>query len=291
MNKQLLTLFLFLTTSVAFAQVDKNSDLYKIILSKDSLLFDVGFNTCNIQQFENLLSDSLRFYHDKDGISNKAKFLTDLKNGICNSQVNRQVKRFLVKESTQIFPLYKNDMIYGAVQNGEHIFSEKRESQAGIAKFTNVWLLENGQWKLTTSFSFDHQAYENKKVENPISDDEIQEIKQPLETYPVNSQDGNSFINPEKNPEFKGGKEGYQAYIKENIKLPEEVVSGKIKGRVVLTFVVEQSGSVTDVKVLRSLSKACDEEAIRLIKNCPNFIPGEINGKPARFAYSLAVAF
>lgn len=172
MKKQLLTLFITLATFSVFAQVDKNSELYKVILSKDSLLFDVGFNHCDIKQFEILLSDNLKFYHDKDGISDKSKFITDLKKGICNNVENRQVKRFLVEESTEIFPLHKNGILYGAVQNGAHQFSEKRESVAGIAKFTNVWQLENGDWKLTTSFSFDHQAYENKKSENSFFDND-----------------------------------------------------------------------------------------------------------------------
>lgn len=174
MKKLFTILSILLTTFSAFAQVDKNSDLYKTILSKDSLLFDVGFNHCDIKQFENLLSESLKFYHDKDGISDKTKFLTDLKNGICNSQTNRQVQRFLVKESTEIFPLYKNAVLYGAVQHGEHKFSEKRESQGGIAKFTNFWQLENGEWKLTSSFSFDHQADENKKTEKSFFDNQTE---------------------------------------------------------------------------------------------------------------------
>lgn len=184
MKKLFTILSILLTTFSAFAQVDKNSDLYKTILSKDSLLFDVGFNTCDIKQFENLLSDNLKFYHDKDGISDKTKFLTDLKNGICNNQSNRQVQRFLVKESTEIFPLYKNGVLYGAVQNGEHKFSEKRESQGGIAKFTNVWQLENSEWKLNTSFSFDHQADENKKTEKSIFDNDT-EIKKLLKESKV----------------------------------------------------------------------------------------------------------
>lgn len=165
MKKQFVALCLLLTAYAATAQVDQHSELYKTILAKDSLLFDIGFNTCNIKQFENLLSDSLKFYHDKDGISNKAKFLTDLKNGICNAQANRRVKRTLVKERTEIFSLYKNGVLYAAIQNGEHLFSEKRESQAGIARFTNIWQLENGEWKLATSFSFNHQAYEEKKTQ------------------------------------------------------------------------------------------------------------------------------
>jgi CubicO group peptidase (beta-lactamase class C family) len=174
MKKTILIVSIFLTTFWAFAQVDKNSELYKTILSKDSLLFDVGFNHCDIKQFENILSENLKFYHDKDGISDKTKFLFDLKNGLCKNPEIRQVNRFLVKESTEIFPLYKNGILYGAVQNGEHMFSEKRESQAGIAKFTNVWQLENGEWKLATSFSFDHKPYENKKTEAPIFDKDVE---------------------------------------------------------------------------------------------------------------------
>lgn len=170
-------IILFLIISIIFsansiAQIEKNSELYNTILSKDSLLFNVGFNTCDIKQFEILLSENLKFYHDKDGISDKTKFLYDLKNGLCKNPETRQVNRFLVKESTEIFPLYKNGILYGAVHNGEHLFSEKRENQAGIAKFTNVWQLENGEWKLATSFSFDHQAYENKKTEEPIFDND-----------------------------------------------------------------------------------------------------------------------
>ncbi|WP_298120931.1 class A beta-lactamase-related serine hydrolase [Flavobacterium sp.] len=174
MKKIVLIISLNLTSFLINAQVDASSDLSKTILEKDSLLFNVGFNTCDISQFEKLLSNNLKFYHDKDGISDKAKFLTDLKNGICNQEVNRKVKRFLIKENTEIFPLYKNGILYGAVQNGAHQFSEKRETQAGIAKFTNVWQLENGEWKLTTSFSFDHKPYENNNLEKNIFDNETE---------------------------------------------------------------------------------------------------------------------
>jgi hypothetical protein len=90
-------IFLSFIIAVTFSansttQVDKNSELYKI-LSKDSLLFNVGFNRCDIKQFEILLSDSLKFYHDKDGISDKEKFLFDLKTDFVKPET-RQVKRF-----------------------------------------------------------------------------------------------------------------------------------------------------------------------------------------------------
>ncbi|PJB13403.1 MAG: serine hydrolase [Flavobacteriales bacterium CG_4_9_14_3_um_filter_40_17] len=172
-------IILFLIISIIFsansiAQIEKKSELYKTILSKDSLLFNVGFNHCDIGQFENLLSENLKFYHDKDGVSDKTKFLYDLKNGLCKSPETRQVKRFLVKESTEIFPLYRNGILYGAIHNGEHLFYESKESQPGIAKFSNLWMLENDQWKLATSLSFGHQAYEIQKTENSIFENDTE---------------------------------------------------------------------------------------------------------------------
>jgi len=167
MKPYLLTLYTLLMSLTAFSQVDNNADLYKTIMSRDSLLFEVGFNTCDIRQFENLLSDSLKFYHDKDGISDKAKFLSDLKNGLCKDPGKRQVKRILVKEVTAIYPLHKNGVLYGAVQNGTHMFYEGGANQPGIAKFTNIWQLEKGEWKLLTSISFDHQAYEQPETAKP----------------------------------------------------------------------------------------------------------------------------
>ncbi|RDV15429.1 DUF4440 domain-containing protein [Pontibacter diazotrophicus] len=153
---------LCLTSTFLFGQVQEKSEVYKTIISKDSLLFNVGFNTCDISQFENLLSNNLEFLHDKDGISDKKEFLSNLKNGLCGSPDKYQSRRELIKSSTEIYPLYKNDTIYGAIQNGTHRFYEtiggKKESFASSAKFSNVWLLESGQWKLSKSLSFDHQA-------------------------------------------------------------------------------------------------------------------------------------
>lgn len=146
----------------ASAQVDVHSDLYKTILSQDSLLFQVGFNTCDIHQFEVLLSEKFEFFHDKGGISDKDKFLSDLKNGLCQSPGTYQSRRELIPGSTQVFPLYENGKLYGAIQTGEHRFYEniqgKPERFASTARFTHVWILENGTWKLSKGLSYDHQT-------------------------------------------------------------------------------------------------------------------------------------
>jgi hypothetical protein len=143
-----------------FGQVAKNSDLYHTIIQKDSLLFNVGFNTCDMRPFENLLSKNFEFYHDKDGIADKNKFLQDLKNGLCKSPDDYHARRELDTTSSRIYALYKNGKIYGAIQEGNHLFYEKSKGNpehfGGSAKFTHVWILEGSTWKLAKSFSFEH---------------------------------------------------------------------------------------------------------------------------------------
>ncbi|WP_319800542.1 hypothetical protein [Flavobacterium sp. N502536] len=74
----LIAMFLF-QFQTGFSQEKKGSELYQTIMSRDSLLFNVGFNTCDISQFENLYTDDFEFYHDRDGPSDKATFLVNLK--------------------------------------------------------------------------------------------------------------------------------------------------------------------------------------------------------------------
>ncbi|MNJ85485.1 hypothetical protein D3C87_29600 [compost metagenome] len=158
--KYILGFYLILTSFFASAQVDTNSDLYKTILSQDSLLFQVGFNTCNIARFDALLSEKFEFFHDIGGISDKTKFLSDLKTGLCKSPGTYQSRRELISGSTKVFPLYENGKLYGAIQYGEHRFYESmngKERFASTAKFTHVWILENGTWKLNKGLSYDHR--------------------------------------------------------------------------------------------------------------------------------------
>lgn len=161
MTKYLFILYLITISCFSFAQVEPNSVLHKTILEKDSLLFNIGFNTCDISQFEKLLSEGFEFFHDKSGISDRKKFLTDLKNGLCKSSEAYQSRRELIPEKTLVFPLYNQGELYGAIQYGEHRFYEKMEGKpeqyASTAKFTHVWIIEDGKWKLKSGLSYDHQ--------------------------------------------------------------------------------------------------------------------------------------
>ncbi len=163
LTHKLLIAFLTLSFStVAIAQVDKKSELFKILKNNDSLIFKVGFNTCDMSQFENLIFDDLEFYHDKSGVINsKLDFIKVMKNGICNAKNNSKLRRELKKNSLEVFPLYNNNKLYGAIQQGEHLFYEtvnNKETLNGNAKFSHLWLLENNKWKLKRVLSYNHIA-------------------------------------------------------------------------------------------------------------------------------------
>lgn len=168
--------FLMLFMSVMQAQIEKTDPLYKTIMSKDSLFFSIGYNTCNIKQMENLLSGSFEFYHDKGGFEDRKNFIIDFKNGLCKSPETYQLKRVLVDKSTEVYPMYKDGKIYAAIQNGDHLFYEKMGSQAeklvGEAKFTHLWILENDEWKLKNSLSFNHHPKQTTDSETMFDNDQ-----------------------------------------------------------------------------------------------------------------------
>ncbi len=162
-TKKTVQLLLIVFISInAFSQVNKNSKTFIEIKNVDSLLFEEGFNKCRLDIVENLISNNLEFYHDVGGIQNKEQFLKALKDNICPTNNNQKPIRKLVSETMEVFELKNNGILYGAIQNASHEFYIQQPNKelyvTGIAKFSHLWLLENNQWKLKTSFSFDHKA-------------------------------------------------------------------------------------------------------------------------------------
>lgn len=146
------------------AQLHKSSALYKTIMSKDSLLFNVGFNTCDIKPLEIIISDDFEFFHDKSGITtSKTDFISGIKNGLCKSG-QYQSRRKLDINTVEMYPLYNGNDLYGIIQKGIHEFYEKQndheETYASTAKFTHVWIKEKNEWKLRRVLSYNHLSNE-----------------------------------------------------------------------------------------------------------------------------------
>ena len=110
--------------------------------------------------------------------------------------------------------------------------------------------------------------------------------KEPLIVSPL-SQD---FMTEPTMPKYPGGIEKMFEFIADNLRWPGDDDSC-IQGRVVVSFIVEKDGSLTDVKVIKSLDPAFDKEAIRVVKSMPKWEPGMWRGKPARVHYCIPIKF
>ncbi|MEY8848408.1 nuclear transport factor 2 family protein [Psychroserpens sp. XS_ASV72] len=143
------------------AQSALDSEVYKTLKSKDSLLFECAFNKCETQYLEELVSEDFEFYHDIAGLeASKSGFIATMKKGICNAHNKTKSRRELVDGSLEVYPLKRNGEVYGALQNGIHRFYETingKEVAGSIAKFSHLWIIENGKWYLKRVISYDHQ--------------------------------------------------------------------------------------------------------------------------------------
>lgn len=153
---------LFLFPFLVSAQVQKNEELFLKLKELDSLLFETGFNNCQLESMQRVISDDLEFFHDQSGLSTtKAEFIGAIQQNICSSS-DRKPVRILKEETLEVFPLYNGEVLYGAIQKGAHDFfiqePQKKLYQTSTAKFTHVWLLKNGEWILEKVLSYDHQS-------------------------------------------------------------------------------------------------------------------------------------
>ena len=106
-----------------------------------------------------------------------------------------------------------------------------------------------------------------------------------------NASEGMVFDVVEQMPQFPGGMPAMMKWLTDNMKYPKEAQDAKQQGRVIASFTVEKDGSITDVRVVKSLAPALDEEAIRVVKAMPKWNPGMQNGEPVRVKYTVPISF
>ena len=95
----------------------------------------------------------------------------------------------------------------------------------------------------------------------------------------------------EEMPHFPGGPAALQAFLSSNTKYPVVAQENGVQGRVTVSFVVERDGSITDVKVVRSVDPSLDREATRVVRSMPRWSPGKQNGSAVRVKYTVPVVF
>lgn len=99
------------------------------------------------------------------------------------------------------------------------------------------------------------------------------------------------FTAVEQMPQFPGGDAALMKYLSSNINYPTVAMENGVQGRVIVQFVVTKNGTVGEVKVIRSVDRDLDKEAVRLCKSLPKFVPGKMNGQAVNVWYTLPITF
>ncbi len=140
------------------------------------------------------------------------------------------------------------------------------------------------------TYCFDDTG-ETVTIKEPLEEPEPTFGRYDLVVEKPKRNENDIFKSVEQMPLFLGGEAALIKYIDSHIQYPPEAVKNNIQGRVVVQFVVDKTGEIGEVKVVRSVDKDLDEEAVRIVKTLPKFIPGRQNGQAVAVWYTLPVTF
>ena len=108
---------------------------------------------------------------------------------------------------------------------------------------------------------------------------------------PKHEEEAKVFDVVEQMPSFPGGPSALMEYLHDHVKYPVVAQENGVQGRVVVSFIVERDGSITDVRVVRSVDPSLDREAQRVVSSMPRWTPGKQNGSAVRVKYNVPVSF
>jgi len=125
-----------------------------------------------------------------------------------------------------------------------------------------------------------------------IKNKPIDIVAAPVAAAPIQEEEEQVIFQVvEEMPHFPGGEEALMKWLSENIRYPVIAQENGIQGRVICQFVVNSDGSIVDIQVVRGVHPSLDEEAVRVIKSMPKWIPGKQRGKPVRVRFTLPINF
>lgn len=143
---------------------------------------------------------------------------------------------------------------------------------------------------------FDEPGTETKEEEIPATEkkEEKEEEQTTDKTEPpvLNAEDNPlNFRVVEDLPEFPGGAVAFMKWLTKNLQYPHTAQRGRVQGRVVAQFIVNADGTISNLKIKKSLDPACDKEALRVLSMMPAWRAGSHNGKPCRTMVAIPIVF
>ena len=219
-------------------------------------------------------------------------------------QLQRMAEANKKVENTQAVELAKlnTEKKEAKVEKKEVIRQEPEkvvEQVKSSVKFTAPVIKKDEEVKEEDMIKLDEVEKSNKAVGafNVQGNDEVggevlkakDDIKAP--EPPKHVEEEKVFDVVEQMPSFPGGNSALMKFLNENIHYPVVAQENGVQGRVVISFVVERDGHITDVQVARSVDPSLDKEAQRVVRSMPKWIPGKQNGSAVRVKYNVPVSF
>jgi len=167
------------------------------------------------------------------------------------------------------------------------MMNKKRTSMLASIKYLLIIPIVGGLLMIncTRNNTKDKQASIEHADYNEV-DSSVEELKK-TKTEPT----AKPFTTVEEMPSFPGGEKALMDYISENLKYPTVAQEAGIQGRVIIRFVVDNDGSISNVNILRGIDPACDNEAVRVVEAMPKWKPGKQRGKPVSVYFTLPIVF
>lgn len=184
---------------------------------------------------------------------------------------------------------YVQDTLAVIVDNPEKIEIPPQKIEEPQRQAYRAPIVVSDTSDLTDDFSDLMALANNRNVNDTVSigDTDIPDIKPPI----IEIIKPPTYIIVEEMPEFPGGDAGRVKYLYANIKYPQFAREANIQGPVHVSFVVDPSGKVIETEVLRGIGGGCDEEALRVVANMPNWKPGRQSGQEVRVKFAMAINF
>ena len=133
--------------------------------------------------------------------------------------------------------------------------------------------------------------FHNILEENQELSEDFKPINNDFVESDVKNSKKQAFDIIEEMPQYPGGPTALFSFLSNTVKYPVVAEENGIQGRVIVSFVVERDGSLTDVKIVKRVDPSLDKEALRVIKTMPRWISGKVNGNPVRVEYTVPITF
>ena len=285
-----------------FGEIFHDADIF--YNTQDELPDVVGVKVELTEEYEAVATVMLRFYGDwgsrwdstvlvmvRDNQSANSKNARWLVDDVISSYVNDRGEVVYYSQKAAMMEFF--DEAYGArayIPNGsEGGFSYEVDGQG------NEWqLFEDGTAVYRGNVNDDEGKEDDVELEDvgiEVETNQNEVVEELVDSEIEEDVEQEVFQIAEEMPQFPDGEQAMWQYIAKNIKYPQVAREADIQGRVLIGFVVEPDGSISNVKLLRGIGGGCDEEAMRVVKSMPKWKPGRQRGKTVRVAYQIPVNF